>query len=122
AAGSYAGIIKVSALGAREATTTLTGHASALKRLAFSSDGKTLASTGDDLAVRLWNMATFREVTTFQTDVACSFLDFSPDGQTLAAGGIDGTVVFWRAPSFDQIEAQDIGARNTDRRSRNESP
>jgi WD40 repeat protein len=67
--------------------------------LAFSPDGRTLASGYDDGEVVLWNAADPARVTPIVTlrgqggDVAA--LSFSPDGHLLASASDGGTVVLW---------------------------
>jgi WD40 repeat protein len=63
---------------------TLKGHASNLRVIAFSPDGKTLASWGNE-TIRLWDTTTGKERAAFPD--RCSMggrLTFSPDGKTLA--------------------------------------
>jgi WD40 repeat protein len=56
--------------------------------LAFSSDGKLIASGGYDNAVRVWNAATGQELWVKACDTAaCLAVAFSPDGKTLTAVG-----------------------------------
>ena len=60
-------------------------------------DGKTLASGSADQSVRLWDVATHRQVgppLTGHTD-AVNSVAFSPDGKTLASGSADDTVRLW---------------------------
>ncbi|MFK0735411.1 MAG: WD40 repeat domain-containing protein, partial [Gloeotrichia echinulata HAB0833] len=60
-------------------------------------DGKTLASGSRDNTIKIWNIATGKEIRTLNGH--SSFVNsvaFSPDGKTLASGSLDKTIKIWR--------------------------
>ncbi len=80
--------------------------------LAFPPCGSFLASGTwrkrgmQKMAIRLWDVATGKNIHTFwghPTDVQT--LDFSPDGTLLASGSFDGTILLWDVNPF--IRSQD---------------
>jgi eukaryotic-like serine/threonine-protein kinase len=74
----------------------LTGHTGRGFAVAFSPDGRWLASGGYDQTIRLWNLATRREERRFLGHRAAVLaLAFSPDSRRLVSGGHDGTIRFW---------------------------
>jgi len=79
---------------------TLKGHSGPVASVAFSPDGKRLASASKDQTVKVWNAATGQETLTLKGhSTSVLSVAFSPDGKRLASASNDGTVKVWDAMS-----------------------
>ena len=75
---------------------TLKGHTTHVRSVAFSPDGKTLASGSYDKTIKLWNVASGKNTATLNGHTGWVIsVAFSPDGKTLATGSTDGSVKLW---------------------------
>ena len=64
--------------------------------ISFDPDGKTLASGHGDNIIRLWDVATGKNIADLKGHTAfVNSLGFSPDGNTLISGSSDNTVRLW---------------------------
>src|SRR6516162_4943192 len=75
---------------------TLKGHTEVVTSVAYSPDGKTLASGSRDKTIKLWEVATGKEQATLKGHTGEVWsVAYSPDGKTLASGSWDATIKLW---------------------------
>ncbi|MCI0423787.1 MAG: WD40 repeat domain-containing protein, partial [Acidobacteria bacterium] len=77
--------------------TFLRGHTAPVQCVAFSRDGKFMATGGNDHTIHLWNAQTWQLLGTFPEGhkEPVFSLAFSPDSALLASGSTDQTVRLW---------------------------
>ena len=74
---------------------TLKGHSHAVFSVAFSPNGKTLASAAGK-TIKLWDVTSGKNTATLKGHTNLVFsVAFSPDGKTLASGSLDESIKLW---------------------------
>lgn len=74
----------------------LKGHRGAVYGMAFSSDGRILASGSGDETVKLWNVeARTERMTLYGHTSGVTAVVFAPGDQVLASAGLDDPVRLW---------------------------
>ncbi len=80
------------------------GHGKGVTYVAFSRDGKLLATSATDNTIKIWDLASKRELRTLSGHTSnIESMDFSPDGRLLASAGEDGSTFLWDANTGEHL-------------------
>jgi WD40 repeat protein len=87
----------------------LQDHIDAVFAVAFSPDGKRLASASQDRTVKIWNVATGKRLYTMSDALdGLTGIAFSPSGDQVAAAGYDKTIYVWQLAADDGHPIQSL--------------
>jgi serine/threonine protein kinase len=83
---------------------TLTGHSDSVQSVVYSPDGRYLASGSGDKNIKIWEVATGKQLRTLtgHSDTVSSVL-YSPDGRYLASGSNDKNIKIWEVATGKQL-------------------
>lgn len=82
----------------------LKGHGKGVTQVAFSRDGRLLASGSSDNTIRVWDVASRRALATFIGHTAnIESIDFSPDSRLLASTSEDGATFLWDTATGEHL-------------------
>ena len=83
---------------------TLQGHSEWVSALDFSPDGKQLASGGRDQSVRVWDVASGRQIALLQDHHSpVQGVAFHSTGKYLASGDMSGLIIVWDAQTWQPV-------------------
>jgi len=103
AMGSDDGTVKLWRVASRKLDSTIHLHKGPVWGTSISSDGQILATGHDDGSVHIVDLATEKELSSFETGSAIRSLEFAPGGHTLATGSRTGQVAVWNADTGKKL-------------------
>jgi WD40 repeat protein len=93
----------------KEEVVVQSGHFGKINHLAFSPDGRLLASCSEDQTLRIWHLPTGKLMATFQNPGAIAS-EFSPSGKHLISISLGGGLRVWNVDNSSLVQELSLGS------------
>ncbi len=101
-AGGFDKTIKIWDIATKKQIALLQGHTNIINSVAYSRDGKYIASGSFDKTIRIWNAGTKQQIALIPQEDSVLSVAYSPDGKRMASGCIN-TIRIWDISTGQQI-------------------